>query len=314
MMKLQLERPLVFFDLETTGVNIATDRIVEISLLKMLPSGECEPCRTLRVKPTRLTPDGHPEHDKNGQEIQMHIPEGASAVHHIYDEDLVNEPTFGELAPQVIDYLRGCDLAGYNSNHFDVPLLQEELLRAGMDYDLREESKFIDAFVIFQKHTPRNLTAAYMHYCGKNLEDAHSADADTMATYEVLMAQMQQHADLPASVEALAQYTTQQPMADLAGRVVMDEQGRQVINFGKYKGQPIAQVFATDPGYYSWLMNSDFPLYTKRVFRQVMDDIKSQRREQRRQEQHQPATDDQLELLRQRFGKNEQGTLFPPKI
>lgn len=309
-MKLQLTRPLVFFDLETTGVNITADRIVEISMLKMLPSGECEPCRTLRVKPTRLTSEGRPELDADGKEIQMHIPEGASTVHHIYDEDLVNEPTFTELAPQVIEFIRGCDLAGYNSNHFDVPMLQEEFLHAGQDYDLRMESKFIDAFVIFQKHTPRNLTAAYMHYCGKNLEDAHSADADTKATQEVFMKQMEQHADLPASVEALADYTAQQQTADLAGRIAVDDKGRYVINFGKYKGQLIVDVFTHDSGYYSWLMSGDFPLYTKRIFRQEMEKLKSQRREQKRQEERKPATEEQLEHLRQHFDKNGQGSLF----
>lgn len=309
-MKLQLARPLVFFDLETTGVNITADRIVEISMLKMLPDGGCEPCLTLRVKPTRLTSEGRPELDANGQEIQMHIPEGASSVHHIYDEDLVDAPTFTELAPKVVEYLRGCDLAGYNSNHFDVPMLQEELLHAGMDYDLREESKFIDAFVIYQKHTPRNLTAAYMHYCGKNLEDAHSADADTMATYEVFIAQMQQHADLPSTTEALADYTAQQQTADLAGRIGINEKGQNIINFGKYKGQTIEEVFTKDPGYYSWLMNGDFPLYTKRIFRQAMDKLKTQRREQKRQEERKPATEEQLENLRQHFDKNGQGSLF----
>ena len=290
-MKLSLKKPIIFFDLETTGVSVTQDRIVQLSYIKVMPNGQEEE-GNLYVNP------------------EMHIPEGASNVHHIYDEDVRDCRTFAQLADDVLAYIADCDLAGYNSNHFDVPMLQEELLHAGQDYDLRSESKFIDVFVIFQKHTPRNLTAAYLHYCGKNLEDAHSADADTMATCEEFKEQMKQHADLPVSVEALADYTTQQQTADLAGRIAVDDKGRYVINFGKYKGQPVVDVFTHDSGYYSWLMSGDFPLYTKRIFRQEMEKLKTQRREQRRQEERKPATEEQLEHLRQHFDKNGQGSLF----
>ncbi|MBR3647223.1 MAG: 3'-5' exonuclease [Paludibacteraceae bacterium] len=256
-MKLQLTRPLVFFDLETTGVNIAADRIVEISLVKQYPDGNKEGI-TRRVNP------------------EMHIPEAASQVHHIYDEDVASMPTFRELMPEVLAFIEGCDLAGYNSNHFDVPMLQEELMRAGSDVDLRADHHFVDVFVIFQKHTPRNLTAAYKHYCGKDLEGAHGANADTEATREVLLAQLEKHADVPNTVEALEEYTTMQHMADFAGRIVYDSQHNELLNFGKYKGQSLAAVFTRDPSYYSWIMDGDFPLYTKRICRQVMERMKKE--------------------------------------
>lgn len=262
-MRLQLNRPLVFFDLETTGVNVGTDRIVEISLVKLFPDSHKESL-TYRVNPG------------------CHIPEGASSVHHIYDEDVANCPTFEDLKDTILAYIDGCDLAGYNSNHFDIPLLQEELLRAGMDYDLREHHHFVDAFVIFQKHTPRTLTAAYLHYCGKELEGAHGANADTEATREVLMAQLEQHRDVPTTIEALEEYTTQQRNADLAGRFGLNEQDEPIFNFGKHKGKTLEEVFKNEPSYYSWLMDGDFPLYTKRVCRCVMDKMKQQRKEERR--------------------------------
>lgn len=285
-MKLQLNRPLVFFDLETTGVNVGTDRIVEISLVKLFPDSHKESL-TWRVNP------------------EMHIPEGASAVHHILDEDVQDCPTFRQLAPQVLDYIRNCDLAGYNSNHFDVPMLQEELLRAGVEYDLKQECRFVDAFVIFQKHTPRNLTAAYMHYCGKELEGAHGANADTEATYEVLMAQIETHSDVPHDVESLAAYTTQQQWADLAGKLGVDNEGRPTVNFGKYKGQALIEIFKNDPGYYSWLMQGDFPLYTKRICTQVMDELKSERKKSRAESQKPKAESEKpvtMEDLLEKFG------------
>lgn len=254
-MRLKLTRPLVFFDLETTGVNIATDRIVEISLVKLFPNGNKE-SKTWRVNP------------------QMHIPKEASDVHHIMDEDVADQPTFKELAPEILSFIDGCDLAGYNSNHFDVPLLQEELLRAGSDVDLKSKHHFVDAFVIFQKHTPRNLTAAYKHYCGKELEGAHGANADTEATREVLLAQLEKHADVPTTVEALEEYTTQQKTADLAGRIGYDSAGREVFCFGKYRGRTLWEIFSSEPSYYSWIQDGDFPLYTKLVCKRVMDSVK----------------------------------------
>ncbi len=257
-MKLQLTRPLVFFDLETTGVNIATDRIVELSYCKLFPNGSSE-AKTLRIKPTMM---------EGGQEVQMPIPEGASEVHGIYDADVANCPTFREIASDLAHTLEGCDLAGYNSNHFDVPLLAEEFARTNVSIDLKR-MKLIDAFTIFTKNEPRNLTAAYQFYCGKNLEDAHSANADTMATMEVLMAQLERY-DIPTTVDELAEYTQgKQKFADFAGRIYYDEQGCECFNFGKYKGLKVSDVFRRDTGYYGWLINGDFPQYTKTVFTRI---------------------------------------------
>ena len=264
-MRLQLNRPLVFFDLETTGVNVAYDRIVEISLVKQFPNGNKEG-KTWRVNPER------------------HIPEDASNVHHIYDADVADMPTFRQLAPEVLAFIADCDLAGYNSNHFDVPMLQEELLRAGFDVDLRADRHFVDVFVIFQKHTPRNLTAAYRHYCGKDLEGAHGANADTEATREVLLAQLDRHKDVPSTVEELEQYTMMQKTADLVGRIGYNVDGVEVFNFGKYKGQPIELVFSREPSYYSWIMDGDFPLYTKRICERAMQSVKEKQQAEKKAE------------------------------
>ena len=254
-MKLKLTRPLVFFDLETTGLNIASDRIVELSYYKVFPDGSSEG-KTFRVKPTYMM---------LGQEVQMHISEEASAVHGIYDEDLVACPTFNEIAKEVAQVLEDADLAGYNSNHFDLPLLAEEMMRAGVDIDLKKK-KMVDVFTIFQRQEPRNLVAAYKFYCGKDLTNAHSADADTMATYEVLMAQLERY-DIPTNVGDLAVFTAGNVrFADFAGRIAYDAQGVEIFNFGKYKGQRVADVFRRDPGYYGWIQNGDFPQYTKNVF------------------------------------------------
>ena len=257
-MKLQLTRPLVFFDLETTGLNIASDRIVELSYYKVFPNGTSEG-KTFRVKPVQMM---------LGQEVQLHISEEASAVHGIYDEDLVNCPTFKEIAPELVSVLEDADLAGYNSNHFDLPLLAEEMMRAGMNIDLKGK-KMVDVFTIFQRQEPRNLVAAYKFYCGKDLTNAHSADADTMATYEVLMAQLEKY-DIPVDVDGLAEFTAGNTrLADFAGRIACDAQGVEVFNFGKYKGQRVADVFRRDPGYYGWIQGGDFPQYTKNVFTRI---------------------------------------------
>lgn len=257
-MKLQLTRPLVFFDLETTGLNIASDRIVELSYYKVFPNGTSEG-KTFRVKPVQMM---------LGQEVQLHISEEASAVHGIYDEDLANCPTFKEIAPELVKVLEDADLAGYNSNHFDLPLLAEEMMRAGMNIDLKGK-KMVDVFTIFQRQEPRNLVAAYKFYCGKDLTNAHSADADTMATYEVLMAQLEKY-DIPVDVDGLAEFTAGNTrLADFAGRIAYDAQGVEVFNFGKYKGQRVADVFRRDPGYYGWIQGGDFPQYTKNVFTRI---------------------------------------------
>lgn len=262
-MKLSLSRPLVFFDLETTGINIATDRIVELSYYKLFPNGSSE-SKTYRVKPTEML---------LGVEQQMHIPADASAVHGIYDEDVAECPTFKQIAAEVAGVLEGCDLAGYNSNHFDLPLLAEEFARTEVSIDLKR-MKMVDVFAIFTKNEPRSLTAAYKFYCGKDLEDAHSACADTMATYEVLMAQMERY-EIPTTVPELSEYTAgAQKFADFAGRIVYDEQGVECFNFGKYKGQRVADVFRRDTGYYGWLTAGDFPEYTKRVFTKIFLDLR----------------------------------------
>lgn len=259
-MKLKLERPLVFFDLETTGLNIGTDRIVELSYYKVFPNGNKEG-KTYRVKPTML--------NSHLEEVQMHIPEEAAAVHGIHDEDVKDCPTFKEIAGEIAAVLEDSDLAGYNSNHFDVPLLAEEFIRVGMMVDLKKK-KMVDAFTIFTKQEPRNLTAAYRFYCGKNLEDAHSADADTMATYEVLMAQLERYEDVPCTVAELHEYTQGKvQFADFAGRIAYNDRGVEVFNFGKYKGMPVEDVLRRDRGYFNWLMDTDFPEYTKGVIKKI---------------------------------------------
>ena len=257
-MKLKLTRPLFFFDLETTGLNIASDRIVELSYYKVFPDGSSEG-KTFRIKPTMMM---------LGPEVQMHISDEASAVHGIYDEDLASCPTFKDIAPQLVAALEDADLAGYNSNHFDLPLLAEELLRVGMDVDLKSK-RMIDVFTIFQRQEPRSLVAAYKFYCGKDLTNAHAADADTMATYEVLKAQLERY-ELPDDVNGLADYTTGNVrFADFAGRIAYDAEGVEIFNFGKYKGQRVADVFRRDSGYYGWIIQGDFPQYTKAAFTRI---------------------------------------------
>jgi len=259
-MNIQLSRPLVFFDLETTGVNIAKDRVVELSYYKVFPNGTKEG-RTYRVRPTII--------DALGLETTMHIPEQASAVHGIYDDDVKDCPTFNEIAQEVAAVFEGADIAGYNSNHFDIPLLGEEFLRAGVQFDLTKRS-MIDVFTIFTRKEQRTLSAAYSFYCGKELTDAHSADADTMATYEVLMAQAERYPDLPKDVEGLAQYSApSQHYADLAGKLSYNDKGEVVFAFGKYKDVPVSEVLVRDSGYYGWIMQGDFPQYTKNVIANI---------------------------------------------
>lgn len=262
-MKLQLERPLVFFDLETTGVNIASDRIVELSYYKLYPNGSSE-SKTYRVRPVQMM---------LGQEVTMSIPAEASAVHGIYDADVADCPTFRQIAPEVAKVIEDSDLAGYNSNHFDVPLLAEEFLRVGLNIDLKSK-KMIDAYTIFQKNEPRNLTAAYKFFCNKDLADAHSANADTMATYEVLMAQLERY-DIPTTVAELSEYSQGATrFADFAGRIAYDNEGVEIFNFGKYKGMRVKDVFRRDSGYFGWLVGGDFPEYTKMVLKRVFKSLK----------------------------------------
>lgn len=248
-MSLNLHKPLCFFDLETTGINVGKDRIVEISVLKVFPNGNKE-SKTLRVNP------GIP------------IPAEASSVHGITDEDVANEPSFKEIAPQIWEMMKDSDIAGYNSNRFDVPLLAEEFLRNGFDFDL-EKHRLVDVQVIFFKKEPRDLSAAYKFYCDKTMQNAHSAEADVEATYEIFKAQIERYEDLENDIKFLSEYTSQRKTADLAGMIGIDEKGNEIFNFGKYKGQSVKEVFEKDMGYYGWIQNADFPLYTKKILTKI---------------------------------------------
>lgn len=242
---------MVIFDLETTGVNISNDRIVEISIIKVSPGHEDKP----EIKTRRINPE-------------MHIPEEATAVHHISDDDVKNEPTFKQIAHSLADFIRGCDIAGFNSNRFDIPMLDEEFHRVGVEFDFHK-ARFVDVQTIFHKLEPRNLTAAYRFYCNKELVGAHGAQADSMATYEVLLAQLDKYESLPSDIEELSKFSSQNNNVDLAGRLVYDSQHREVINFGKYKGQLASEVLSRDTGYYSWIMQGDFTNDTKRCFTKI---------------------------------------------
>ncbi len=253
-MQLPLKKPIIFFDLETTGLNLTHDRIVEVSVLKVMPNGE-EIRRTRRVNP------------------EMHIPEEATATHHITDEDVKNEPTFKQIARSLAQMFVGCDIAGFNSNRFDIPMLDQEFQRADVDFDF-SKARFIDVQTIFHKKEPRNLIAAYKFYCGKDLEGAHSANADTEATYEVLKAQLDRYEDLPRDIEALADFACQNKNVDFMGRLIYDDQHREVVNFGKYKGRIAEEVLRTDPSYYDWIMRGDFTKNTKDCFTRIRLRIK----------------------------------------
>lgn len=257
-MKLNLRNPLIFLDLETTGINVATDRIVEIALLKINTDGS-EESREMRINP------------------EMPIPEFASKVHGIYDEDVKDAPTFKEVAKSLAKFMEGCDLAGFNSNRFDIPLLAEEFLRVDVDIDFKKR-KFIDVQAIFHKMEKRTLTAAYKFYCQQELEGAHSAMVDTKATYEVLKAQLDLYQDaeyeenngrvskpIQNDVVSLSEFSSYDRNVDFIGRIVYDENGVEVFNFGKNKGIPVEKVLREQPGYFGWIMNGEFPLYTKKV-------------------------------------------------
>lgn len=248
-MQLNLKNPLVFFDLEATGINIVKDRIVEISYVKVFPNGK-EEKMTRRVNPG------------------MPIPPESTAIHGITDEDVKDCPTFKEIAKSLAAQIEGCDLAGYNSNRFDIPMLAEEFLRADIDIDLSRR-KFIDVQTIFHKMEQRTLSAAYKFYCDKSLENAHTAEADTIATYEVLKAQLDRYPELQNDVAYLSKYSSYSKNVDFAGRMIYNDKGEEIINFGKYKGRLVSEVLKADPGYYSWIMNGDFPLNTKKMLTEI---------------------------------------------
>lgn len=244
-MELNLKRPICFFDLETTGINISKDRIVEISILKIFPNGTQE-SKTWLVNP------------------EMPIPAETTAVHGIDDAKVANEPIFKELAAKVSEMIKGCDLGGFNSNRFDIPLLAEELLRAGLDFDMKN-TVAIDVQTIYHKMEKRTLSAAYKFYCDKDLTDAHSAEADTLATYEVLKAQLDKYPELENDAKFLAEFSSRKQFVDFAGFIAYNEDGKEVFSFGKHKGKLVEQIMEEEPGYFGWIQNADFPLYTKKV-------------------------------------------------
>jgi DNA polymerase-3 subunit epsilon len=244
-MELKLTRPICFFDLETTGIDIGKDRIVEISIFKVFPNGNKE-SKTWLVNPT------------------IPIPAQTTAVHGITDEKVANEPTFKELASQVYTMIKDSDLAGFNSDRFDIPLLAEELLRAGVDFDMKGRVS-VDVQTVFHKMEERTLSAALKFYTGKSLENAHSAEADTMATYEILKAQLDRYPELENDIKSLSEFTTRKKIADFAGMIAFDKDNDEIFTFGKHKGVKVDKVLEAEPGYFSWIQNADFPLYTKKV-------------------------------------------------
>ncbi len=249
-MKLNLTNPIIFFDLEATGLDIVHDRIVEISWLKIYPDGR-EESETIRINP------------------EMKMPADAYAIHGISDDDLKDCPKFKDVAKKIAAAFEGCDLSGYNSSHYDLPILVEELLRADVDVDF-SKAKMVDVQAVFHKKEPRTLSAAYKFYCGSELADAHSAQADARATYEVLKAQLDRYPDLKNDIAALAKFTTTPKRSvDYAGRIIRNSNGQEIFNFGKYKGMVVEEVLRNDPKYYNWVIDADFPLDTKRVLTRI---------------------------------------------
>ncbi|WP_341654548.1 3'-5' exonuclease [Blattabacterium cuenoti] len=248
-MKLKLHRPICFFDIEATGINIGKDRIIEISILKIF-SHESQEERTWLIYP------------------EIPIPPQSTAIHGIKDEDVIGKLKFKDVASSIFKMIENTDLAGYNSNRFDIPILAEEMLRAGIYFDIKKH-KTIDVQVIFHKMEPRTLSAAYKYYCSKDLMKAHSSRADTFATYEILLAQLEKYKNLKKDVKSLNQFSHQKNIADLAGFVKIDEQGNEIFNFGKYKGEKVLEIFEKFPNYYGWIQNSDFPLYTKKILTEI---------------------------------------------
>jgi len=248
-LELNLRRPIAFIDIETTGINVSADRIVELSVLKINPNG-IEEWMSTRINP------------------EMPIPPKSTSIHGITDDDVKNAPTFKEIAKNLAAFIEGCDLAGYNAIKFDIPVIAEEFLRANIDISFRKR-KYVDVQVIFHKKEQRTLAAAYMFYCSKELENAHSSKADTEATYEVLKAQLDRYNDLENDIAKLADYSSFNTIADFAGRIIYDDNGAEIFNFGKHKGKSVEAVLKEEPSYYAWIMNGDFPLYTKKILTEI---------------------------------------------
>ncbi|TKC10287.1 3'-5' exonuclease [Pedobacter polaris] len=313
-MKLNLKRPLAFFDLEATGINVGSDRIVEIAILKAMPDGT-ELILTKRINP------------------EMPIPLVTSLIHGIYDEDIKDAQTFKDAAKEIAEFIGDADLAGYNSNKFDIPMLLEEFLRVGIDFDMTDR-KFVDVQNIFHQMEQRTLKAAYRFYCEKDIINAHSAEADIRATYEVLLSQLDKYQDtefedkkgvkskpVQNDVDALHQFTNMNKVVDFAGRMVYNENGEEVINFGKHKGRTVESVLDVEPSYYSWMKQGDFPLYTKKKLdeiwarwnkkkeeaKQAKQQVQPSKTESPRpvkpQEPAKPINNDMLEQLKMKFGK-----------
>lgn len=253
-MQLNLKKPIIFFDLETTGVDVTHDRIVEISMIKVLPSGE-------EIEKTRRVNPGIP------------IPAEATAVHHITDADVANEPSFRQIAKSLANEMVGCDIAGFNSNRFDIPMLDQEFQRAGVKFDFTK-ARFVDVQTIFHKKEQRTLVAAYRFYCGKELDGAHSANADTRATLEVLKSQLDRYDDLPNDIEELSKFSQINRNVDFMGRLIYNDDDKEVINFGKYKGKIAEDIIRKEPSYYDWIMKSDFAQNTKDCFTRIRLRIK----------------------------------------
>ncbi len=277
-MELNLSKPLAFFDLETTGINVTKDRIVEISILKINPDNSKE-SYTRKINPT------------------IPIPEFVSKIHGIWDKDVENEPTFADLAAEIRDFFADADIAGYNSDRFDVPLLVEEFMRTEVDFEI-EKRKTIDVQTIFHKMEQRTLSAAYKFYCDKELENAHSAEADTNATFEVLKSQLDKYDNLENDIDFLSEFTIQGGKSvDFAKRIVRNDKDQIVFNFGKHKGVPLETVFDKEPSYYSWMLNGDFPAYTKKVLRDLFAEYKEKKRKS------EEITEDKLNMLKNKFKK-----------
>lgn len=257
-MELHLSRPLIFFDVESTGLNIIKDRIIELSYIKVYPDGHEEE-RSFRFNPG------------------MPIPEQSIAVHHITDDDVRDCPTFQQVAPELAQIFQDCDIAGFNSNNFDIPILAQEMSNARVPFDIRK-CRFVDVQTIYHKKEKRDLAAACKFYCGVDMENHHESMADTRTTLNVLKAQLDRYPDLENDVDFLSKYSSFSRNVDLAGRVVLNENGVAVINFGKYKGQPLDEVLERDLGYASWVMNSDFAEDTKQVFREAKRRVDEKRK------------------------------------